>query len=208
MITAMLQQSTALLNALEKSKAAGDDSDDRVWRRERVLKMLGVNYRWSSIVVDERAPNKPKEPENVYGGEAGGDLRAGDRALDAPALASVSGDQTTPLSLFGIFGPVHHTVLLFTADSGYAQQVLEELKRCPAGSMKTVVVYPQGTASASAVAEADYTAVDTEGHAFAAYGVTPERPTTVIVRPDGVVGAIAYGSDTVKTYLQTVFSAI
>ena len=204
----MLHQSTALLNALEKSKAAGDAADASAWRRERVLKMLGVNYRWSSIVVDERAPNKPKEPENVYGGEAGGELRAGDRALDAPALAPVSKDQTTPLSLFGIFKPVHHTVLLFATDTGYAQQVLAELKRYPDGSVKTVVVYPQGSASAAPVAEADFTVVDTEGHAFTAYGVTPEQSVTVIVRPDGVVGAIAYNLDAVKTYLRTVFSSV
>ncbi|KAH9910479.1 monooxygenase [Fomitopsis serialis] len=205
-IAAMLEQSTTLLNALETSTP--DDTDDAAWKRDRQLKQLGVNYRWSSIVVDGRAPEKPKEPANVYGGETGGDLRAGDRAPDAPGLVSMSGDKQESLSLFRIFRPVYHTVLLFTSDSSAMQPVLEELRRYPAGSLKTVMAYPRDTAQASPEASADITVVDKEGHAFSAYGVSPDRPTIVAIRPDGVVGAIVFGVDGLKAYLEAVFSAI
>ena len=57
-------------------------------------------------------------------------------------------------------------------------------------------------------AGADYTGVDTEGHAYVAYGVLPEHPMTAIIRPDGVVGGIVFGLEGLKTYLQAVFSAI
>ncbi|KAH9829717.1 monooxygenase [Rhodofomes roseus] len=206
-IAAMLQESTALLNALQTSKTSG--KDDTAWKRERLLKMLGINYRWSSIVVDERA-EKPKEPVDVYGGETGGDLRAGDRALDAPGLVVIdgSGDQQATLSFFSIFRPMYHTVLLFTPDGSVVQPILEELKRYPTGSVKTVVVYPRDAADVSTVVEADFTAVDNEGHAYAAYGVSIERPATVVIRPDGVVGAIVFCLDGLKAYMTAVFSAL
>lgn len=202
-ISAMLRASTSLLNALERR------ADEAAWTRGRVLKMLGINYRWSSVVVDERRA-KPTEPVDVYGVEGGEELRAGDRALDAPALESVGGfkDKKDVLTLFGIFRPTYHTVLVFASDAGYALSLLEEVKRYPVGSLKVVVVYPRGSTGVAAVPGADYTVVDKEGHAFAAYGVSPERPMTTVIRPDGVVGGVLFGVEGLKQYFKGVFSAI
>ena len=197
----MLQASTSLLNALERR------ADDAGWTRGRVLKMLGINYRWSFIVVDERKA-KPTEPTDVYGGETGGELRAGDRALDAPALEPVGGDEGGSLTLFGIFRPTYHTVLVFTSDAGCALPLLEEVKRYPAGSLKVVVVYPRGVTGAAMVAGADYTVVDRDGHAYTAYGVSPEHPLVAVVRPDAVVGGIVFGMEGLRKYLKGVFSAV
>ncbi|KAH9829714.1 monooxygenase [Rhodofomes roseus] len=205
-IAGMLQESTALLNALERSSQGSND--DSAWKRGWALKQLGINYCWSSIVVDERAAEKPKEPANVYGSETDGVVRAGDRALDAPGLVPVSGNEQATLSFFSIFRPVHHTVLLFTSEAGATQPILEELKYYPADSVKTVVVYPRETVNASPVAGADITVVDREGHAYTAYSASAEHPTTVIIRPDGVVGGIVFGLHGLKTYLKAVFSAI
>jgi len=206
-ITTMLQQSTTLLNALETSTAS-DGTDDVAWKRSRQLKQLGATCGWSSTVVDERAPEKPKEPVNVYGGEMGDDLRAGDRAPDAPGLVSVSGGKQESLSLFHIFRPVYHTALLFISDYNVMELVLKELRHYPDGSLKTVVAYPRDVAKASPEASADITLVDKEGHAFSAHGVSPDRPTIVAIRPDGVVGAIVFGVDGLKAYLEAVFSVI
>lgn len=200
----MLSASTSLLNALERR------ADDAAWTRGRVLKMLGINYRWSSVVVDERTA-KPAEPVDVYGGEGGGELRAGDRAPDAPALQFVGrleDKKEGTLTLFGIFHPTYHTVLVFASDAGYVLTVLEEVKRWPVGSLKVAVVYPRGMTGIVAVAGADYTVVDKEGHAFAVYGVSPERPMTVVIRPDGVIGGILFGEEGLRQYLKGVFSAI
>ncbi|TFY64717.1 hypothetical protein EVJ58_g2424, partial [Rhodofomes roseus] len=56
-IAVMLQKSTKLLDAMNKNAEEG-------WKRGGDLRMLGVNYRWSSIVVDERTP-KAESPESV-----------------------------------------------------------------------------------------------------------------------------------------------
>lgn len=49
--------------------------------------------------------------------------------------------------------------------------------------------------------------VDSEGHALAKYIVSPDKPTIIIVRPDGVVGGIVHGIDGVRKYFGTVFDA-
>ncbi|TFY56076.1 hypothetical protein EVJ58_g7861 [Rhodofomes roseus] len=70
-IAAMLQKSTKLYDAMQNNAEEG-------WNRGGDLRMLGVNYRWSSIVVDERTP-KAQSPESVnpYGSGNDGELRAG-----------------------------------------------------------------------------------------------------------------------------------
>ncbi|KAH9912701.1 FAD binding domain-containing protein [Fomitopsis serialis] len=163
-IAAMLQKSTKLFEALQK----GDT--ERAWKRGGDLRMLGVNYRWSSIVVDERTP-KAQSPESVnpYGSGTDGDLRAGDQADD-------------PTSLFSVFRPSHHTALLFNIPAEEMEQVLRVAQKYPSGSVKTVSIYPQGTSNPT----------DRDGHAYAGYQVSPEKPTIVIVRPDGVVGGIYF----------------
>ncbi|TFY58683.1 hypothetical protein EVJ58_g6268 [Rhodofomes roseus] len=190
-IAGMLQESTALLNALERSSQGSND--DSAWKRGWALKQLGINYCWSSIVVDERAAEKPKEPPMST---------AARRAVSSARAIAL----WTPQAY--IFRPVHHTVLLFTSEAGATQPILEELKYYPADSVKTVVVYPRETVNASPVAGADITVVDREGHAYTAYSASAEHPTTVIIRPDGVVGGIVFGLHGLKTYLKAVFSAI
>ncbi len=57
--------------------------------RNRRLFQLDVNYRWSDIVLDERFDDegkaKQQQHSTAYGVE-GHDIRAGDRAPDAPDL--------------------------------------------------------------------------------------------------------------------------
>ena len=196
-IAAMLQKSTVLYDAMQKSDETG-------FRRGGELRQLGVNYRWSSIVVDERTP-KPKSAAEVnpYGSGADGSLRAGDRAPQAPGL--VAGASET--SLFDIFGPDHHTVLLFNVPADEAERVVGAVRKYPAGIVKTVALSPQGASEPRVTGQFDVVVTDKGGHAFSAYQVSPEKPTIVIVRPDGVVGGIVYELDGVKTYFGGVFNA-
>ncbi|KZT68269.1 hypothetical protein DAEQUDRAFT_728082 [Daedalea quercina L-15889] len=199
-IAAMLQKSTRLFDAMRKSKEEG-------WKRGGDLRQLGVNCRWSSIVVDERTP-KPEDSESVnpYGSGTDGDLRAGDRAPDAPGLVPVHGGET--MSLFGIFHPYHHTVLLFNLPTQETERVVDAAKKYPANTIKAVSILPQGTPDSEAVRQTDLVLVDGEGHAFAAYQVSPQKATIIIVRPDGVTGGIVYGSDGLEKYFRVVFSAV
>ncbi|KAH9913060.1 monooxygenase [Fomitopsis serialis] len=202
-IAAMLQKSTKLFEALQK----GDT--ERAWKRGGDLRMLGVNYRWSSIVVDERTP-KAQSPESVnpYGSGTDGDLRAGDRAPDAPGLVNVGSEEADdPTSLFSVFRPSHHTALLFNIPAEEMEQVLRVAQKYPSGSVKTVSIYPQGTSNPSVVGRPDLAIADRDGHAYAGYQVSPEKPTIVIVRPDGVVGGIVYGLSGLAQYFRGVFDA-
>ncbi|EPS95859.1 hypothetical protein FOMPIDRAFT_142547 [Fomitopsis schrenkii] len=199
-IAAMLQKSTLLFNAMQKGKEDG-------WKRGGDLFQLGVNYRWSSIVVDERTP-KPKGPEEVnpYGDGSDGSLRAGDRAPDAPGLLPVSGG--APTSLFDVFGPNHHTVLLFNVPAEESERVLAVTRNYPDGLVKAVVISPQGASAAKVAGQPDVAAVDQDGHAFAGYQVPLEEPTIVIVRPDGVVGGTVYSLSGFQEYFRNVFSLV
>ncbi|KZT74558.1 hypothetical protein DAEQUDRAFT_720739 [Daedalea quercina L-15889] len=198
-IAAMLQKSTVLYDAMRKSQEGG-------WKRGDELRQLGVNYRWSSIAVDERTP-KPEGPESVnpYGSGADGDLRAGDRAPQAPGLVPVHEGEAA--SLFDVFRPTHHTVLLFNLPAQETERVLVAAKKYPSGFVKTAVILPQGTSDLQVVGQPDLAFVDRDGHAFTTYQVSPEKPTIVIVRPDGVVGGIVYGVGGFEKYFKGIFSA-
>ena len=202
-IAAMLQKSTLLLEKMVKA-----DSADAGWKRGGDLRQLGVNCRWSSIVVDERTP-KPDSAASVnpYGDGTDGTLRAGDRAPQAPGLAPVS-DGAGDTSLFDVFRPSYHTVLLFNAPAEVAEYVVATAKKYPAGLFKTVAIFPQGTTSPQVVGQPDFAVIDKDGHAFTAYQVPSEKPTIVIVRPDGVVGGIVYGVEGFTKYLANVFTVL
>ena len=202
-IAAMLQKSTLLFDAMHKSQNIG-------FKRGNELRQLGVNYRWSSIVVDERTP-KPKSAAEVnpYGSGDNNSLRAGDRAPQAPGLIRVgatSGPSET--SLFDTFGPDHHTVLLFNAPADEAERAVGAAKQYPAGIVKTVAIVPQGASEPGVAGQLDVAVIDKDGYAFSAYQVSPAKPTIVIVRPDGVVGGIVYGLEGLKTYFGGVFNAV
>ena len=200
-IAAMLEKSTLLHDAIQKADNAG-------WRRGGDLRQLGVNYRWSSIVVDERTP-KPCGHQDVdpYGSGTDGSLRAGDRAPEAPGLVLVGDGAQT--SLFDVFGPSHHTVLLFNLSAELmTERLLAKMKAYPAGLIKTVEVFPQGMSGSRVIGQPDVAVVDEDGYAFAGYQVTQEHPTIVIVRPDGYVGGIVYGLPGVEKYFTSVFAVV
>ena len=196
----MLRRSTALFDQMRRSEEEG-------FRRSGALMQLGVNCRWSSIVVDERTP-KPQSASDCdpYGDGTDGTLRAGDRAPQAPGL--VPGDGAGETSLFDVIGPDHHTVLLFNVPANEAERVIGAVKKYPAGLVKTVAIASQGTSAPQVAGAPDVAVVDKAGHAFSGYQVSPEKPTIVIVRPDGVVGGIVYGLEGLGKYFGGVFSAI
>lgn len=189
--------STRLYNAMEHAEVKG-------FRRNGVLFQLGVNCRWSSVVVDEHTA-KPKRAQDVdpYGAGTNGVLRAGNRAPDAPGLITTTAGET---SLFDMFGPDYHTVLLFNLHPGDAERVIRAVKGYPAGLVKTVAIASQGAPVISGAP--DIATVDTAGHAFSTYQVVSEKPTIVIVHPDGVVGGIVYGLGGLAKYFEGVFSVI
>lgn len=210
-IAAMLKTTTAILDKTVGTMKS-DGSGSAAWDRGGALKQLGVNYRWSSIVIDERTATDAHDVQQAldpYGTAEGGYLRAGDRAPDAPGLVPVTPDtcgQST--SLFHIFGPSHHTVLLFY-NGGVAQLVpiLKKLKQFPANAVRTSLLHPAGAIVPPPVQGVDYNLIDYKGHAYANYGFEQDSFSIAIIRPDGVVGGIVFGLEGLQKYFGAIFLA-
>ncbi|KAH7883312.1 FAD binding domain-containing protein [Phlebopus sp. FC_14] len=195
-IAEMLNLTTELLN-----KGLGTDgaSVEDAFTRGRKLYMLGVNYRYSPVVVDEFSQTGPV---NAYGMLQSGVLVAGDRAPDAPNLIKVKaeGEETR---LFDIFRPAYHTVLIFGTEGDAASSVVGALRPYDKSVVRTVVVLP-ASAPVPSTTEVDLVLHDEKGHAHDAYLVPKGSTRVVVVRPDGVVGAIVHGGEGVQKYFGNI----
>ncbi|KAK0436892.1 FAD binding domain-containing protein [Armillaria borealis] len=191
-IAAMLDKTTDLHN---KTFAGGAASSEG-WRRGPELYQFGVNYRGSPIVIDEEGT--PESVDPYLSGE-GGALHAGDRAPDAPGLVSSQGEKTC---LFDIFRTSYHTVLIFPGAHLEVQGILDLLKAYPAGAVKSVVILQQNAAPVVDGPPADFVLADGEGYARKHYN---DRDGIVVVRPDGMIGALVGGVDGLKRYFKGIF---
>lgn len=222
-ISEMIDQTTRLLR-----HTLGND--ERALKTDGMLYQLGVNYCWSSIVVDERkkleadheadentylqdyASSDDDEDSPIeldsYGAAHDGRLRAGDRAPDSSGLVIHSPAALAKLSatcqLFQIFGPGHHTMLVFS-DIVAPKDILRALQAYPKALVRTVVISRTEKVSLdlAVISAADFVLEDRDGHAYNAYCPT-DMCGFVIVRPDGVVGAITRA----LTWMQQYFSSI
>ena len=174
--------------------------------REQKMNMLGVNCRSSPIVLDEFTQ---AEPMNSYRVLDEGVLVAGDRAPDAPELGLVGAQATngaeTETRLFDVFCPVYHTVLVFAPDVASSTDVLEVLKRYPGDVIRLVIVLAQGSEVTTAAQAGVTVVVDRGGHAYRGYLAVKGEKKVVVVRPDGVVGAIVHGAEGVGAYFANIF---
>ncbi|KAI4518154.1 hypothetical protein K525DRAFT_363291 [Schizophyllum commune Loenen D] len=200
-IAAMLQETTELLNKTFQSFGNGAKQyvgyAQDAWNRDSELYMFGVNYRGSSIVLDERSPEKDAIP-SAYGSGEGG-LRAGDRAPSAPVRCAALPEVQ---KLFDVFSCERHTILVFAGDQQAAQGVVEATKALPGGVAEMFVVASQG----SKLAVPDVKVLeDFEGHAHSAYEVS-QKPTIVIVRPDGAIGAIVLEAAGIGRYFGRILT--
>jgi len=181
------------------------------WARPAGLLQLGINYRWSSIVLDEQklkeegvtAEGTEKEIVNAYGGHADGPLRAGDRAPDASEMINLSATPRSPGRLFNSFAPSYHTVLIFAPAHDQCLALIQCLAQYPRGTIRSAIIVrpdhgvPQ-CQGASIILE------DGKGQAHTGYGIE-NNWGVVVVRPDGVVGAIVSGLEGLRKYFEGIF---
>lgn len=213
----MLNITTDLFNKtfrLENAQAPSTGEDEVAgWQRGRKLFQLDINYRWSPIVLDERFAKDGSEVQNAYGIE-GQDLRAGDRAPDAPGLTQIGAKQKDHIltRLFDVFDPTCHTALIFTSDPSDAntRALIDSLTKLPSGLARTVLILPQNLSDANIGSfNTDLAFIDAKGHAYKGYGLKASdgRSAVFIVRPDAMVGAFASSPLTVKSYFSKVFGS-
>lgn len=207
-IAEMLKKSTKLFDDAQNVKSDGTNVE-QAWHRGGELHMLGVNCRWSSIVLDERMHKEtiPVDPYGVMHTDARVSIvRAGERAPDAPGLQvikpSTFEDSDGTTSLLDIFGPSYHTVLIFSDQTNKAGQMVSALRAYPADSLRTVLIHPNDTTQN---AGADLNVVDRNGHAHEGYQVAKEEFMAFIVRPDGVVGGVVRHVHGAKKYFDGLF---
>ncbi|EIW82579.1 hypothetical protein CONPUDRAFT_120679 [Coniophora puteana RWD-64-598 SS2] len=192
-IAEMLNITTELF---KKTASGADDA----WKREDRLRMLGVNYRRSPIVLEERSTGLDSESMAAYGDAVEGTTPvAGDRAPDAARLVDAEGKEYT---FFDLFRVTHHSVLIFASDVNSAKSILDSLQKHSEDAIRPIVVLPQGASGGSGGALA---LVDRDGHAYSGYKATEGETVVVILRPDGFVGAVVNDVEGVGRYLQKVF---
>jgi hypothetical protein len=176
-----------------------EDENASGWFRWRntALEMYGINYRYSPIILEERDTTPQNEEDmkaRAYQGYEGlGSLRAGDRAPEAPGLI-LDGAET---SLFALFQPSKHTVLIFSATPTSVDGILSVAAAYPEGAVQTFVVHKASGQEGGKL-------VDRDGHAFASYLVN-EGTSIVVVRPDGFIGAIVNDAEGLKRYFTMIF---
>lgn len=228
-IAEMLKVSTSLMNvAFQQNKVnqeesfkkaqdegiiAKDANADEYWKRGWKLTQLDLNYRHSPIILDERFEGDKIANADVHGAE-GHDLRAGDRAPEAPGLrvSARLDTQTQTTKLFDIFTPNAHTVLIFpTANEketqSFVDSVVQKLKGLPNGLVRVVLILPKSHPNTSgSIFGIDIVVRDDEGHAYTNYGLNTDAATVVLVRPDAYIGGIVNGSNGVEKYFSMVFN--
>ncbi|KAG2103433.1 FAD binding domain-containing protein [Suillus discolor] len=196
-ISEMLEVTTSIL---DKVTTSGDLSAGR----SPILYMLGINCRFSTVVLDEFVTSVERKPINAYGVLDETHLEAGDRAPDAPNVLQVGGAELDTTTLFGLYRPWYHTILVFAPSLADATPILGALEAYDKRVVQSAVVLPS-SASVTPVACPDLVLIDREGYAHSAYLVEAGQTKVFVMRPDGVIGAIVHGAEGVKKYFSKIF---
>lgn len=170
-----------------------------------MLFMLGINYRFSSIVFDEFATQDKGKPMNVYGILGDGSLEAGDRAPDAPKLLHIHPENSDVMSLFSIYRTRYHTVLVFAPNPADATQTLAALEQYDKSVVQSVVILPSSAQLTPVISPANLVLIDQEDYAYSAYLVEITQTKVFVIRPDGVIGAVVHGAEGVEKYFSNIF---
>ena len=192
-------------------RAVDEPTNEAVYKRSGNVNQLGVNYRWSPIVVDQ-STGSDKGPDgrkahSAYDVGVGGILQAGDRAPDAPGLMEVkfnnqkSNDSTR---LFKLLSPTHHTVLIF-AEAIDIHATLAAIAKYPKDIVRPVVLLHARTTNMIQQDTGCDVFEDRDGHVYNAYRGAEGINGIVTIRPDGFIGAIVKDVSWLERYFRGVF---
>ncbi|TFY57905.1 hypothetical protein EVJ58_g6741 [Rhodofomes roseus] len=207
-VAEMLSLSTALHSlAFNRPRASALDSgeeisNEKVMFRPRRLLQLGINYRWSPIVLEARAGEDDASTNNPYGQDTT-KLRAGDRAPDATPLIDADNIPRGVITLHSTFSVAHHTVLVFptAADTLVALKPLTEHVDL---RLARISVVHRNVPGREMRLEGSRALVDVEGSAHVGYEVHDDELSLVVIRPDGVIGAYTHDVADIDHYFTTL----
>ena len=200
-IAEMLNKTTELYNQMKTS-----GGQMMAERRGTDMSQLGVTYRGSSIIgEDEICDTMPKV--SGYNKDSETAACPGDRAPEVPSLINAT-DEHKRETLFSIFSPSHHSVLVFAKkyEEKLALALSSVINRLPESSVQSILILPSESNVDEFGAVYDKVFLDSGGHACSVYGLPSDRSYFVIVRPDGVVGARVHEVDGVERYFQQIYS--
>ena len=179
--------------------------------RSRKLFQLTVNYRWSPIVYDERFKDTGNRVAiNAYVSDDQ-EVRAGDRAPDAPELIQLTSSTTehSVSCLFDLFLPQKHTILLFSPSLSEEKipALLVPLQKLEKNLFQVAVILNSESIIDDSISLHHTVFKDAGGHAFSGYGIKDirEEPLAVVVRPDAMIGAFIRSASGLEEYLSNVF---
>jgi hypothetical protein len=172
-----------------------------------LYKQLGVNYRWSSIIVDEQPNNAIHEEMPAYLPQDNIELRAGDRAPDASNLVPLNSAGSASTSLFRIFRPTLHTIMLVNPTADQLSAVVSAFVTVSQELVHKIVIRTPEQTETLDSSNVNEVLVDTCGHAYDAYHPAQQGFRMFVVRPDGVIGAITREVSGLQRYFRTVFSS-
>jgi len=206
-VAEMLDLTTVILN-----KTVGEVGSTAGWDRGDALKQLGVNYRLSSIVLEEEDKkhegNGMSSNHSWYYVEPGRFVQAGDRAPDAPGLFNLGDGESTPTRLFKLLSPSQHTIIIFLDRISDAKKDLELsfLKNYPTDLIRTIAIISPGHEYNSLLSGGAFDVYeDRDGHAYRAYNGPEGLARFFAIRPDGVVGARVGSPGRLKAYFDNIF---
>jgi len=202
-IASMLEKTKLLANHTFSS--SGDVSKmEAAFKRGHELFQLGVNYRGSKVIVDDSPQATEDEVIDPYRSGEDGQVRAGDRAPDAPDLVDSEGHA---FCIYDLFKTTHHTLLLFSSDLKLVQSALNVVKDKDT-LFKKVVILPKGSKAEQygLIDGVDHVLEDSHGHAYEGYNISSKDLPVVVVRPDGWIGATVACEEGLQRYLRAVFA--
>ncbi|KAG7094588.1 hypothetical protein E1B28_005413 [Marasmius oreades] len=202
-IASMLDKTTELFRKTFELSHVGDQSG---WHRGFDLRMFGVNYRGSPIIVDERY-TESKELADPYRAGHDATVQGGDRAPEAPGLVE-DGNMNMTTSLYEVFKPMAHTVLIFDGHKHDPTPVIEHLLKYPEGLIQSVVIHPNSSSPLPGAKAASRVLEDSNGFAYKHYKIEEDVKRVVVVRPDGYVGALIEGVEGLTKYFSRILVTV
>ena len=202
-IAEMLGKTTELFNkSMERS------GDTTVSLSKFEMTQLGVNCRGSSIIgEDDIRGTTTTIKVSGYNRDSETAACPGDRAPEVPSLINAT-DKHKRETLFGIFSPSHHSVLIFAKkyEEKSALELSSLFNRLPENTVRSVLILPSESNVNEQSVIYDDVFIDYGGHGPSSYGLPSDQSYFVVVRPDGVVGARVHEVAGVERYFQKIFS--
>ncbi|KIJ50310.1 hypothetical protein M422DRAFT_245563 [Sphaerobolus stellatus SS14] len=204
-IAEMLNITTEIYKKIVNSNSTDEQSH---WQRNKSLNQLGVNYKWSSIVLHPDSDN-PQKDVAAYGSDnrEHESVSPGDRAPDAPGIQPC-GIEGQAIALFDILSYTCHTILIFSPTVEKVDTLRGYTATLPTGLIQLIGIFSAGDDQSpnGNKISVDRSFIDGSRHVHINYGINLSDFAIIAIRPDGMVGTITSEVDDLQRYFKPILS--